>query len=80
MYYLDTLIKCISNLYCVFFLGLPCPEYNIVQDYPYFIQQRSYRTFTLLKLTAAINCRFNDTLQEGGRRMDSYLKGECRFL
>ncbi|KAG8202013.1 hypothetical protein JTE90_010384 [Oedothorax gibbosus] len=62
----------ISKVICA---GLPCPEYNIVQDYPYFIQQRSYRSATFLKLTAAMNCHFNQTLEEGGRRMASYLKG-----
>ncbi|GFS86668.1 uncharacterized protein NPIL_159491 [Nephila pilipes] len=62
----------ISKVLCE---DLPCPEYSIVQDHPYFIQQRSYRAFTFLKLTTPVTCSFKFTLAEGTKRMKKYVEG-----
>ncbi|GIY22993.1 uncharacterized protein CEXT_479961 [Caerostris extrusa] len=40
----------ISQVLCE---GLPCPEYTITHDYPYFIQQRNYRAFTFYEIDIA---------------------------
>ncbi|GIY25709.1 uncharacterized protein CDAR_263701 [Caerostris darwini] len=62
----------ISQVLCE---GLPCPEYTITHDYPYFIQQRNYRAFTFMKLTSPLSCQIKLTLNEGKKRMSNYIKG-----
>ncbi|KAF8790984.1 hypothetical protein HNY73_005922 [Argiope bruennichi] len=62
----------ISQVLCE---GLPCPEYTILQDHPYFIQQRSYQAFTFLRLTPPLNCKLKLVLEEGQRRLTNYIKG-----
>ncbi|GFY55566.1 uncharacterized protein TNIN_82421 [Trichonephila inaurata madagascariensis] len=62
----------ISKVLCE---GLPCPEYSIMQDHPYFIQQRSYRAFTFLRLTTPITCMFKFSVAEGAKRMKKYIEG-----
>ncbi|CAL1274537.1 unnamed protein product [Larinioides sclopetarius] len=62
----------ISQVLCE---GLPCPEYTILQDHPYFIQQRSYEAFTVLRLTGPLICKFKYILNEGKKRTLNYIKG-----
>lgn len=54
---------------------MPCPEFQVIQDYPYFIQHRSYRESKFLKLTPPRMCSFKGTLEEGLQRLEKYTTG-----
>ncbi|XP_015922527.1 uncharacterized protein [Parasteatoda tepidariorum] len=62
----------ISQVLCE---GLPCPEFNIIQDHAYFIQQRSYRTAKFLKLISHRLCDFKAVLDDSMKIMENFTKG-----
>ncbi|XP_076365096.1 uncharacterized protein LOC143254184 [Tachypleus tridentatus] len=55
--------------------GQDCPEYSVINDYAYFIQERKYRKATFLASDHRIPCDLNATIAASKTALEKYRNG-----
>ncbi|XP_013778847.1 uncharacterized protein LOC106463369 [Limulus polyphemus] len=65
--------KIISSVFCD---GRDCPEFSVIKDYAYFIQERKYREATFLASDNRILCDLNATVAAAKVTLEKYRNGD----